>query len=306
VLKEARRFCRAGSSAVAALELDRKSEGLAMKKRGAFTLVELPAVSKSKREAFTLVELLVVIGIIAVLISMLLPALNKARQSASLIACASNLRQLGIAGQMYSNDFGGDFPPNMQPGSNVYMGRWVQELAPYLFKPIIQLPLNGFSTGAAAVFRCPSASDDEVIGHPIGGGSAYFAGLTSNNKQENRIPLTYGANMQIGGDLSSGDTIAKFSQITQSETRVWITDAGYTNPLYFMYGININAAVASPDGAALANYGCVYRHLNNKALNVLFVGGHVESFNKYLRSDPRCIGSTVPGNPVKWTRTGPS
>ena len=84
---------------------------------GKVSAAEKEKKMKEKRTCFTLIELLVVIAIIAILASMLLPALNKARDKAKIIKCSSNIKQIGTGLILYRNDFDGFFPYKQYMGT---------------------------------------------------------------------------------------------------------------------------------------------------------------------------------------------
>jgi prepilin-type N-terminal cleavage/methylation domain-containing protein len=82
------------------------------------------------RRAFTLIELLVVIAIIALLMSILMPSLNKARKQARAVACLANLKQWGYIWHMYTEDSGGKFNTGGSAGGDA-ANDWLVLLMPY-------------------------------------------------------------------------------------------------------------------------------------------------------------------------------
>jgi len=134
--------------------------------RTSYPLLNSHPVGPRHRHGFTLIELLVVISIIALLIAILLPALSRARMVALSIGCLSNLRQQGIAYQMYANDAREFGPvvsvvlPSGAYGVDYRRSTWMARLSPYLNGP----HEDQMNTGAGSansvdamipVFQCP-------------------------------------------------------------------------------------------------------------------------------------------------------
>ncbi len=130
------------------------------------------------RRAFTLIELLVVIAIIGILVALLLPAVQYARETARRAQCGNNLRQIGIAVQTYADSlksFPSGYLSNVDAGGNeVGPGwGWGALLLPYLeqqplhnqirFDQGIESPVNtAVRTGPLPVFRCPSDTGPKI------------------------------------------------------------------------------------------------------------------------------------------------
>ena len=119
-------------------------------------------------KCFTLVELLVVIAIIAILASMLLPALNNAKRKVNGVVCMNNEKQQGVAVILYTGDYNATLTPPITPwlsGGFSWWGHQLWTYAGYEESKFVADPNNILRRGAGNIFQCP-VTDQVIIPTP--------------------------------------------------------------------------------------------------------------------------------------------
>jgi prepilin-type processing-associated H-X9-DG protein/prepilin-type N-terminal cleavage/methylation domain-containing protein len=206
------------------------------------------------RQRFTLIELLVVIAIIAILASMLLPALSQARAKARQISCTSQLKQIGLGWIMYTDDDNEVTPRYAGNGISYEDGirrgdHWNTRIYPYV--------------GDIKTFGCPSADKDPTKTP----GNNFVPGIATSNSC--RIYSDYAYNCGTWTGKWNGPGGAAMSQFTTPSDTYVVLEAQCNRTMPSDYGTDGNRQrVVTSSGT----FG-----LHNGQSNILYGDGHVAS-----------------------------
>lgn len=222
-----------------------------------------------RQSGFTLVELLVVIAIIGILIALLLPAVQQAREAARRMQCSNNLKQVGLAMHNYHDTYlvfppgktGSTFPDSytstnaaIRLGVTVFLYPFIEQGNVYdQFKPYF----NGDVTSGTPSTWAGSETRIEMLNCPSDPGGSRTIGLTSSGEERVRAYHNYAACMgstgtMIGSDVSATNLNGMF--YSQSKTRMRDLTDGTTNTA--MMG---EIRLAEADGTLSGDSGDDYR-----------------------------------------------
>jgi len=230
----------------------------------------------SKPRFFTLIELLVVIGIIAILAALLLPSLNKAREAAKSIACASNEKQIGVMSINYADDNLGYFPYHPQGPYFAWQtlaGKSIDQATP---KGIFLCPKQQQVSGANAYWTNYAQSfNSNCNPNAQHGGALYstYSGTSVTDKGTSRITTLIPGSiacMERGGEA----------------VEVWTWLASGKNCMT----VNPASTYANAFNSSDTTYGHVTFFINhNGNANLLFADGHVQKYPSSMYVDNNLI-----------------
>lgn len=204
----------------------------------------------SSASFFSLIELLVVVAIIGILVSMLLPALNSAKDKSKEISCLSNLKNIGNANQMYIADYDGyvNFQQHGNPSTAGFYGYWFYRAADYVSGGYKRSDWN-----PNTIWACPNQSPYSTYGWPSYGCSEYT----------------------VSGNPGMPVKITNFS-MPSAKVQIMEDVRGTITRMVSFY--------ADKMGGGLG-----FRHQNGKRINFSFYDGHAAGYSNavvpYSRND---------------------